>query len=94
MFKAMDRRNDTHLKGRKLDLYCINFIKYHRKAMRLEKEIKMKEEKNKRFAYERNSLSLAREVMNSLETDAIIEPCPGCPNCNGSDECFQVTVYK
>ena len=94
MFKAMDRRNDTHLKGRKLELFCINFIKYHRKAMRLEREIKLKEEKNKRFMYERNMLSLAREAMNDLENDAIIEPCPGCPNCDDYKDCFQVTVYK
>ena len=90
----MDRRNDTHLKGRKLDLYCINFIKYQRKAMRLQREIDMKEEKNKRFVFERNSLTLAREVMDSLENEAIIEPCSGCPNCNGNEECFRVTVYK
>ena len=94
MFKAMDRRNDTHLKGRKLERYCINFIKYQIKAIRLENEIRLKEEKNKKFAFERNSLTLAREVMDSLERDAIIEPCPGCPNCNENNECFKITVYK
>ena len=94
MFRAMDRRNDTHLKGRKLDHFCENFIKHHKKAMKLEREIKSKEEKNERFVYEKNALFLAKNVMDSLEDNAIIEPCTGCPNCDNGEGCFKVTVYK
>ena len=90
----MDRRNDTHLKGRKLELYVIRFLNHHKAALKLKREIQEEKENKKRILYERNSLILARRVMDGLDEDAIIEPCPGCPNCADRTNCFQVTIYK
>ena len=90
----MDRRNDTHLKGRKLDLYCIRFLNHQKHAMRIRKEIENEKENKKQFVHQRDTLLLARKVMDGLDNDAIIEPCPGCPNCTEGVDCFRITVYK
>ena len=90
----MDRRNDTHLKGRKLDLYCIRFLKHHKEALRIKKDLKLENENKKRFIDERNALCLARKVLDGLDDDAIVEPCPGCLNCTDGINCYRVTVHK
>ena len=62
--------------------------------MRLEREIEKSKELRKHYQNEQNSLMLARKVMDGLDENAIIEPCPGCPNCTDGVDCFRITVYK
>ena len=94
MFRAMDRRNDTHLKGRKLDLYCIRFLNHQREVMRIRRDIQAKEEETKKYKNGRELLLLARKVMDGFDNDAVVEPCPGCPNCTDGVDCFRITVFK
>ena len=94
MFKAMDSRNDTHLKGRKLELFVIRFLKNQKEALKLKRKIQIEKENKMRLMNERNTLTLARTVMDGLDDDAIVEPCPGCPNCTEGVDCFRITVYK
>ena len=90
----MDRRNDTHLKGRKLDFFCINYIKEYKRGMDLEKNIKNKEIANKKFMYENNALILAKKAFDGLDNGTLVEPCPGCTKCNNNLNCYKITVFK
>ena len=77
-----------------MDLYCIRFLKHHKEALRIKNELRLENENKKRFMYERNALILARKVLDGLDNDAIVEPCPGCYNCTDGVDCYRVTVYK
>ena len=92
----MERRNVTHLKGRKLDGYCTKFLQAKKEEMRLQNTIKVRAVENEKHIWEKNSLILAKDAMNNIGKNAIIEPCPGCINCENTDgrDCFQIIVYK
>ena len=92
----MDRRNATHLKGKKLESFLKKYLKEKKEVQRMKKEIATHDSWKMKREYELNSLWLARtSIDESNNRDISVIHCDGCPNCEKhSDECFIVIVNK
>ena len=95
MFKAMDRRKVSHVRGRKLQKFLSDYEKEKienekwRKIVAKERSDKIKREN------EMNILWLAQISTLNAEKSAVIQKCPGCKNCCDSEkECFTVLLNK
>ena len=92
----MDRRQASHIKGKKLERFLKTYLKERKEVEKLKKAVAAEEKDKQKRDCNYNMLWLANSAIRDASPDfATVLRCSGCPQCQDSDlECFTVIVNK